>query len=529
MKRAVILLPIISLLFLFACSKDDDSEKPNSKTDLKGVFTDSPVEGVRYETETKSGYTDVEGQYEYAEGEIVSFFIGEIELGSTLASGELSPISIASTADADIYTKEVQNIAAFLQTLDKDGDPTNGIKIASEVVEAITATEIDFTKNIIQILGEIALEVFQSTGISLKVTYPEIAAAHLAQTIGVEFDTSPSFSLNFLPTFTTYFGRDYGTFVYNNSSIALNWIHEFDENGNLLSSKAYEKYPSRILLEFKFFNYDLSNFKVDVEIKPYSYFSYQEITTDEYTIQMDEDYRIRKILPKENMKIRSFETYNSKNWVKLVKVYDAENVLKVSSTYDYDDEGNLITLKVFGPDGNELSTEEYTYTQFGDPASYSLTRGDTYKNFQYTYRNDNTLEKYVYDFSTGSSSMEFAEDEKYLKWMAIYDDGEKFITHYEIEEKIEEYTYTDDSYNEIFYYLFDGNDYAFNAYKYEYYIAGILRERHLLDSNDFDYITFESFDENGNLEYKDFYDEEGNEVYREYYDESGNVTSTTYY
>ena len=74
---------------------------------------------------------------------------------------KLSPISIASSSNATIETLEVQNIAAFLQTLDEDGDPENGIIIDQEVVEAISLSEIDFTKNIIQILGEIALEVFE--------------------------------------------------------------------------------------------------------------------------------------------------------------------------------------------------------------------------------------------------------------------------------------------------------------------------------------------------------------------------------
>lgn len=528
MKRVFPLFTIAFLLFI-ACSKDENSENSSSGTELSGVFTDSPVEGVHYETETKSGDTDAEGHYEYVEGETVTFYIGNIKLGSALATGVLSPISIASTADADIYTQEVQNIAAFLQTLDEDADPTNGIKINSQVVEAISNTEIDFTNNIIQILGEIVLEVFQNTGISLEVVYPENAAVHLAQTLGMQFQPSPSISLNFLPTFTNYFGRDNNTFVYNNATIALNWVHEFDESGQLTKSTAYEKFPSRILYEFKFFNYDYSNSTVDVEVNSYSYFSFQEVASDVYTIQMDEDFKMRAVIPQENMSFRSFETYTSKNWVTLIKVYDDENVLKVSSSYEYDEDGNLMALKVFGPDGNELSTQEYGYNEFGDPKSYSLIRGEYYKNFQYTYRSDHTLEKYEYEFPTGFSSMDFTEDEKYLKWTATYDDGEKFITHYGSEEKIEEYTYTDGSYNEIFYYQFDGINYSMDAYKYEYYIAGILRERHVMDSNDFDYISFESFDENGNIEYKDFYDEDGNEVYREYYDESGNVTETTYY
>ena len=125
MKKRYCFLSLIILLFS-ACSKDDDSDGrsvPEPVQSKQGVFIDSPVSGLKYETETHSGFTDEEGKYDYEEGETVNFYVGEIKLGSALATGELSPISIASTSNATIETLEVQNIAAFLQTLDEDGDP----------------------------------------------------------------------------------------------------------------------------------------------------------------------------------------------------------------------------------------------------------------------------------------------------------------------------------------------------------------------------------------------------------------------
>ena len=86
---------------------------------------------------------------------MVTFYVGDIRLGSSTASSQMTPISIASTENATIESPEVQNIAAFLQTLDSDGDSSNGILIESATAESISLIEIDFTKPIIQILGEV--------------------------------------------------------------------------------------------------------------------------------------------------------------------------------------------------------------------------------------------------------------------------------------------------------------------------------------------------------------------------------------
>lgn len=183
MKKYILFLVPVLVIF-YSCSKDDNSEidnNPESTSSKSGVFIDSPVEGLKYETETHSGFTDENGSYDYEVGETVTFYIGEIKLGSAVASDELSPISISSDPDATLETTEVQNIAAFLQTLDKDGNPANGILIDEEIINSISFSEIDFTKPIIQILGEITLEVFQNTGINLNVVFPEVATVHFAE------------------------------------------------------------------------------------------------------------------------------------------------------------------------------------------------------------------------------------------------------------------------------------------------------------------------------------------------------------
>ena len=78
------------LLPLFACSSGSDST--SAPTTQTGVFIDSPVIGIGYKTETLSGFTGSNGEYEFLPGETVTFFIGDLELPPTLATGTVTPL-----------------------------------------------------------------------------------------------------------------------------------------------------------------------------------------------------------------------------------------------------------------------------------------------------------------------------------------------------------------------------------------------------------------------------------------------------
>ncbi|HKJ48603.1 MAG TPA: hypothetical protein VJ973_05910, partial [Christiangramia sp.] len=349
MKKRI-LVPLLSLIFLFACSKDDNPSPPEEiNNTLQGVFIDSPVEGLKYETETHSGFTDENGNYDYEDGETVTFYVGDIELGSAIATGQLSPIDIATTPNANIETLEVQNIAAFLQTLDEDGNPENGIKISSEVAAAISITEIDFTAPIIQILGEIVIEVFLETGKNLTVVFPEMAAIHLAQTLGVDFEPVASFSLNFLPTFTNYYGS---------GSRAVNWVHEFDEEGRPTRSIKYEKYPFRILNEYVFSNYQ--DGKVNFENTSYTYQRVSDPVKREHRVFFDEEFYIDKFEslytgfnPTPFTIIKELTT---EKYISSIENQDPDGILVSSEIFEYNSEGLVIRNLSYDSAGN-LSSE----------------------------------------------------------------------------------------------------------------------------------------------------------------------------
>ncbi len=116
-------------------------DQPDNQT---GVFLDSPVINIGYRTETLEGVTNSLGEYEYAEGETVTFFIGDLDLPPVPATGVVTPLNMASTQDTSDPT--VVNILRLLQTLDKDGNPGNGIEITEQA--KTNAMPVDFTLDI---------------------------------------------------------------------------------------------------------------------------------------------------------------------------------------------------------------------------------------------------------------------------------------------------------------------------------------------------------------------------------------------
>lgn len=489
----IVLLGLL-IMTLFACSQTDDSSpKVNPSETLQGIFIDSTVEGLRYETETHSGYTDENGQFDYEEGEMVTFYVGDIKLGTTPAAEEISPISIASTPDADINTLEVQNIAAFLQTLDEDGDPSNGIKITQEVSQAISLSEIDFSNSIVQILGEIALEVFQNTGINLEVVYPEVAAAHLAQTLDLEFEPQDLFMKNFVPVFSDYYGH--------NSKISQ-WVHEFDENGRLTISTKFEKYPLRVLAEFNFSDY--TNTTVEVKITDYRYDRVLSPYEKDFRIYFDEFFMIKKL---ENLSTGYNPTLfiliseiNSNGFIQKTETLDQNGELNSFKEYQYD--SDIYLIKTFSYDSdNDLTNEtDFTYTDFGDlKTEFSLNQDNSSFYREYFYRNNNTLEKLEwrthFESFDAFITMEYDENEALLKDVTItnHADGQT-------QKTIEIY---DSGIPVSFEWILNGVKKQFSLYK--------------LDSNGDSYIyKNEQYDENGNLEYTEYFDENGNLINTEY-------------
>ncbi len=124
---------------------DSGSSQPTSEAKI-GVFTDSAVANLKYET-TKpdgtvslTGITDSEGEYQFNEGEMVSFYIGDLHLGSTQASEVVTPLELPAPI----------KVSQILQSFDSDGDPdVAGITIPHEIHELLEDSDNDAVETLV--------------------------------------------------------------------------------------------------------------------------------------------------------------------------------------------------------------------------------------------------------------------------------------------------------------------------------------------------------------------------------------------
>lgn len=110
----------------------------------QGRFLDSPVEGLQYASPSWAGITEAGGTFFYQGGEAVTFFVGNVTLGTTAAKDIITPLDLVPGAE-NTTNPAVINISRFLQSLDLDGDPSNGILITSDISEILKEFVINFS------------------------------------------------------------------------------------------------------------------------------------------------------------------------------------------------------------------------------------------------------------------------------------------------------------------------------------------------------------------------------------------------
>ncbi|MDD2789729.1 MAG: choice-of-anchor O protein [Sulfurimonas sp.] len=104
-----------------------------------GTFVDARVQGLSYKG-VKSGTTNIDGNYDFQGSERVTFGLGQsLVLGSLVPkTTPVSPLDFFDgTVDAD--DTRVSNILRLLQSLDADGNTSNGITITSDGIAALEA------------------------------------------------------------------------------------------------------------------------------------------------------------------------------------------------------------------------------------------------------------------------------------------------------------------------------------------------------------------------------------------------------
>ena len=150
------ILTALATLLLAGCGGGGGGERPPPDNRpppppppppvITGVFKDLNVSGLAFTSGQQSGITSANGRFTCETGNNVAFSIGGVILGQAACATLVTPTQLVPV-DAD-FQLQVANIARFLQMLDVDGDPDNGI-VLSELLQQIADNwlPVDFRTN----------------------------------------------------------------------------------------------------------------------------------------------------------------------------------------------------------------------------------------------------------------------------------------------------------------------------------------------------------------------------------------------
>lgn len=116
-------------------------------TIASGVFIDSAVEGLSYVSGSTSGKTNAAGTFQYEVGQNVTFRVGGVVLGTASPKAVVTPVNLVAGATNEMNAT-VTNIARFLQTIDNDGNPANGITISTAAETAAQGLTLNFAQSV---------------------------------------------------------------------------------------------------------------------------------------------------------------------------------------------------------------------------------------------------------------------------------------------------------------------------------------------------------------------------------------------
>ena len=136
------LASILSAGLFTGCGSSSSSSSSDVLTtagDTVGYFIDSAVKGAHYKTTSGlEGDTDEFGRFSYNIGDEVELFLGKMSLGKAQpeTDGKVTPETLISgnLVSDENQTKSITLLLQMLQSLDSDGNTSNGIDINDTVV-----------------------------------------------------------------------------------------------------------------------------------------------------------------------------------------------------------------------------------------------------------------------------------------------------------------------------------------------------------------------------------------------------------
>lgn len=301
---------------------------------------------------------------------------------------------------------------------------------------------------------------------------------------------------NFLPTFTSYYGRDRGTSTNRSSSLASEWIHEYDENDKLVKSYFFELYPYRLLKEITYLGVGEGN-TLEYELKNYSYYGLLYSYADTLELSFDENLIIKAIGHERDV----LKELDEKGRATRIHMLNPDGSILYQIGYEFDEQGNILEYNGYDNSGIQTSSVVYTYNAQRDPLSYHFTNPEGIEIIAtYQYRGDHTLERleeeYFYDADDfGTEVYTYTSEERLSKQITNKGDGSKDVVTYTGDEILVEHFDEQELISEAYSYRIQENIHYLQWHKE--YLNGILQ-------------TIKYFDSSGDLEYTEYYDENGN-------------------
>tara|TARA_R110001592_G_scaffold191441_2_gene437691 strand:- start:415 stop:1917 length:1503 start_codon:yes stop_codon:yes gene_type:complete len=484
MKKQLI-SSIITTLALTGCGGGSDSSSNTPAPEIKtGIFTDSPVKGLFYETKTQSGLTNESGEFNYLEGETITFKLGGSVLGISTAQETITPFTIsgvkALTKQREItnsflsqtpnsYEKAI-NIATLLQGLDKDGDHDNGIDLGdahtnlSNLTIPLLVKASGFESNTQYLQARSTMQtlhtlrfidaaenMYESLGITIESNLTAKQTNNLNnayfESIEFEYDNEGRVStINFdrnndgesdTNQAFTYDQNSRLQTIYSSANDTTQTL-SYDTNNKLLSRSTVIGITTSTDESFEYQNNFLSKFSLDKTSDGVSdfntTFSYDgDNNVSGYEIDSDGDLQTDKAvaLSVQNGQVKKFTETSSDN-----------SSLEIS--YKFNSKGNrtLQNIRVSNDDSTSNTNAKFSYDAYNNPSRYELDKDfdgkpDYIESYKYNqnkqrtqYRRDNDADgkwdfvaQYFYDLNGNRIKMLEDSDGNGVvdkKWEADY-------------------------------------------------------------------------------------------------------------
>lgn len=168
----------VSLLMVVSCGGGGGNDSTQGEVHV-GQFVDGPVSGLYYKTATLSGVTNSNGDYQYRDGETITFYVGNMSLPPMPGSAMITPADYSPLANDASYPSIV-NIIRLLQSLDTDLDHSNGIQLPGSLIDLHTLPDVEplafdtsveqfeTSPQVVAILGENSLSTLIDTQVAVN-------------------------------------------------------------------------------------------------------------------------------------------------------------------------------------------------------------------------------------------------------------------------------------------------------------------------------------------------------------------------